>query len=180
MSVYTIHKPTNKKTSFMYNYWVKTVVESGLMDDYIILDYPELVKVIAIETDGKRRDYKIIPKRDIDVTIKDHPDRFEIIELDSKKIELEDLHKSRKVKSSNMTTIKYSKKTNSKILNKIYNGFFFVKNKTSLTFSFIIKIIKNIFKDPIKIVFFISAILTIIYICIQLYEWYFENYTIRH
>ena len=180
MSVNTIHKLNNEKISFNYNSWINTIVDNGLMDDYFILKYPDLVKIVSIETDGKKRDYKIIARREIGTIIKDHPDRFEIIDLDSKKIELEDLYKSRQIKSPNKATIKYNKKTNSKILNKIYNGFFFVKYKISLTFKFIVKIIKYITKNPIKILGAIVLILTIIYLSIQLYEWYLENYTIRH
>ena len=180
MSVNTIHKLTNKKTSFMYNYWVKTVVESGLMDDYIILEYPYLVQVKEIKPDKTRINYKILPKREAVKLIEEHPYSFEIIELDIEKIKLDDLNKSRKIKSPNKTTIKYSKKTNSNILNRIYSGFFFVKYNMSLIFKFIIRIIKYIIKNPIKILGTIVVILTVIYLSIQLYEWYLENYTIRH
>lgn len=180
MSVNTINKKTNKRNSYLYSSWVREIIENGLMDDHIILEYPDLVKVVSIEIDGQKRDYKVIARREIDATIKEHPDRFEIIDLDIKKIELEDLNKSRKIKSPLNTTIENSKKTNYKFLNKIYNGLFFVKSTISQTFNFIRKITKYIIKNPIKILRAIVVILTVVYLSIQLYEWYLENYTIRH
>lgn len=99
MSVNAINKITNLKTSYVYNSWISEVVNKGRMDDYIILKYPDLVKIVAIETDGQKRDYKVIAKREVDKTIKNHPDRFEIIDLDLRQIELNDLKKSRSIKN---------------------------------------------------------------------------------
>jgi arsenate reductase-like glutaredoxin family protein len=173
MSVNTIHKLDNKKKSFLYNCWVKSVVENGLMDEYIILKYPDLVQVRTVEPDKSRKNYKILPKREAKKIIDEHPYSFDIIELDVEQIKLNDFKKSKRIAFRRQQAIKYNKKTNSKILNITYKASFFVKKTISTIFKSMIKIIKN----PIKIVVAIGAILTVIYLAIQLYEWYLEKFT---
>lgn len=102
MSVNTINKLTNKKTSFIYSSWVKDVVENGLMDNYIILKYPELVQVVEIKPDKSRENYKVLPKREAINLIGENNHGFDIIELDIEKIKLDDLNRSRYIKNKSL------------------------------------------------------------------------------
>lgn len=101
MSVNTIHKLDNKKKSFLYNCWVKSVVENGLMDEYIILKYPDLVQVRTIGLDKRRNNYKVLPKREAEKIINEHPNNFDFIEIDIEELKLNDFKKSNSIKNVN-------------------------------------------------------------------------------
>jgi len=143
----------------MYNYWVKTVVESGLMDDYIILDYPKLVQVKEIRPDKTRKNYKILPKREAIQLIEKHPHSFEIIELDIEKIKLNDLNKSRSVK--NGSAIKPIRNRIFYLLSFLFLAPLFSKSVRTA--------IKRYIDANINVITFITGIVMIILMIVSIY-----------
>lgn len=94
-------RPREKRTSRLsstYDHWLRKIINEGLMDNYIIEAYPELVQLRIKEIDGKLTNDKILSKKDAEKMINQSPNSYDYVELNVKKIMLNDLEKSRLIK----------------------------------------------------------------------------------
>lgn len=97
MGMRIIHKKTNKISSCIYSYWVHDIVKKGLVEDYSILEYPDIVKLIMIDVNGEKINEKITERKDAESKLNSSPDQYLINEIDIKRQFQNDILKSKKL-----------------------------------------------------------------------------------
>lgn len=106
MEVY--NKKTNIKSSCIYSHWIHEIVNKGVVDDYSILKYPDIVKLVMIDANQKTIKEKIIDRTFAESKLKESPHQYRIAEIDVKKQIQKDILKSKKLKNqSSLSFLKF-------------------------------------------------------------------------
>jgi hypothetical protein len=79
------HRDNHRTVSCVYHHWIHRIVNKGEANNYIILEYPDLVQLIIIHPGGKREKDKIIERKIAMLEIEKFPNTFDVIEIDVKK-----------------------------------------------------------------------------------------------
>ncbi len=94
------NKVSNRTISMIYHHWTHEIVNKGEANDYIILEYPDLVQMVIIHPDGRREKDRILERRKAKEEIKKFPNAFDFVEIDVKELIANDIKRSNKNQSS--------------------------------------------------------------------------------
>jgi hypothetical protein len=97
------HKSFDKTLSMIYSHWINEIVNKGEANNYIILEYPDIVQVVLVEPSGKRLNYHIADRRVAQKMVNDSPQAFDIVEINIKQQIASDIELSNKIASKNKT-----------------------------------------------------------------------------
>jgi len=94
------NKVSNRTISMIYHHWIYEIVNKGEANNYIILEYPDLVQMEIIHPDGRREKDRILERRKAEEEIKKFPNAFDFVEIDVKELIANDIKRSNKNQSS--------------------------------------------------------------------------------
>lgn len=93
MSVETIRKSTKDRTSYNYKAWIDTVASKGLWEDYIGVEYINLVQVLEKQNNGTKSNYQIMDISLAKDLVAKHKNIYDFVEIDNEKLRQNDYFK---------------------------------------------------------------------------------------
>jgi hypothetical protein len=91
------HKLSNRTISMLYSHWIHKIVNKGEANDYLILEYPDIVQLVNIGPDGSRTNDKIIERKTAQQEVGKYPSAYAIAEIDVKQQIISDIKLSNNV-----------------------------------------------------------------------------------
>lgn len=77
-----LHKETEKNLSCIYSHWIHNIVNKGLADEYIIVENPDIVNLVLVDSKGKIVSEKIVERKTAETKNNESPELYKIEEID--------------------------------------------------------------------------------------------------
>lgn len=97
----------------IYSHWTNEIVNKGEANNYIILEYPDLVQLIVVHPDGKRENDRILERNKAMTEIQNYPSAFDFAEIDVKNLIANDIKRSNKYHPSSGVSFSLGRLNNS-------------------------------------------------------------------
>ena len=81
----------------VYSHWIHEIIDKGKANDFVLLNYPDIVQLRNIDPTGHWTNIKIIERRTAQQEIDKYPQAYDFVEIDIKKQIISDINKSNKI-----------------------------------------------------------------------------------